>query len=178
MAIEIFVLSALRSGPLHGYALRKRVQRPSLRPVSNNSLYPMLRRFEESGAITHVVEASPDGRPDRKVYSLTDEGERVLHGIVRELPAALAADEEEFLVRVSFFHELPVEDRLGILAVRRAVLETAARQVRALLDASSHAPERVWRDRAQQQLLARLEQELGWLDDVARAAAEVEVDAP
>ncbi len=173
MAIEIYVLSALRSGPLHGYALRKRVQRPSLRPVSNNSLYPTLRRLEEAGAITHVVEASPDGRPPRKVYSLTDEGERVLHGIVRELPAPLAADEEEFLVRVSFFHELAVDERLGVLAARREVVGTAARQVRELLDASSHAPERVWRDRAQQQLLARLDQELRWLDDVTRAAAEV-----
>lgn len=175
MAIEIYLLSALRSGPLHGYALRKRVQRPSLRAVSNNSLYPMLRRFEEAGAITHVVEPSPDGRPARKVYSLTPEGERVLHGIVRELPAALAADEEEFLVRVSFFHELTVDERLGILAARRAVLGPAADQVRALLAASSHAPERVWRDRAQQQLLARLEQELDWLDEVALAA---EVVAP
>lgn len=163
MAIEIFVLSALRSGPLHGYALRKRVQRPSLREVSNNSLYPMLRRLEEAGAITHVVEPSPDGRPARKVYSLTVDGERVLHDLVRELPAALAADDEEFLVRVSFFGELTADERRGVLAVRRAVLDAAATQVRDLLATSSHAPERVWRDRAQQQLLARLEQELAWL---------------
>lgn len=167
MAIEIFVLSALRSGPLHGYALRKRVQRPSLREVSNNSLYPMLRRFEEAGAITHVVEASPDGRPARKVYTLTAEGERVLHALVSELPTTLAADDEEFLVRVSFFGELTLDERRGVLAARRAVLDPAARQVRELLDASSHGPERVWRDRAQQQLLARLEQELVWLEALA-----------
>lgn len=172
MAIEIFLLSALRSGPMHGYALRKRVQRPSLREVSNNSLYPTLRRLQEAGAITYVEEPSEEGRPARKVYTITAEGERMLHDLVRELPAALASDDEEFLVRVSFFNELTIEERRQVLEARKSILDPAATQVRGLLVASSHGPDRIWRDRAMEQLLDRIEQEQGWLEALAEQIHE------
>jgi DNA-binding PadR family transcriptional regulator len=50
MMLEIFVLSVLRTGPVHGYELKRRVQRPSFATLSNNSLYPMLRRSTPSRA--------------------------------------------------------------------------------------------------------------------------------
>lgn len=91
----------------------------------------------------------------------------MLHELVRELPPALASDDEEFLVRVSFFNELTTDERHRVLSARQAVIDPAVRQVRDLLAASSHEQDRIWRDRAMQQLLARLEQEKGWLDALA-----------
>ena len=44
--IEILILRRLRSGPAHGYELRKRVEQTTGFVLHNNSLYPALRRFE------------------------------------------------------------------------------------------------------------------------------------
>ncbi len=49
--IEILILRRLRSGPAHGYELRKRVEQTTGFVLHNNSLYPALRRFEEAGAV-------------------------------------------------------------------------------------------------------------------------------
>src|ERR1700712_756760 len=105
MVVEIFALSILRSGPVHGYELKRRVQRPSLTPLSNNSLYPMLRRFEADGLVTKTIEEH-DGRPSRKVYAITDAGRERLRSLLSSLPPELASSDEEFLVRVSFFPEI------------------------------------------------------------------------
>ncbi len=50
--VEILILRRLRSGPAHGYELRKRVEQTTGFVLHNNSLYPALRRFEEAGAVT------------------------------------------------------------------------------------------------------------------------------
>ena len=48
--IGILILRRLRSGPAHGYELRKRVEQTTGFVLHNNSLYPALKRFEEAGA--------------------------------------------------------------------------------------------------------------------------------
>ena len=76
--IEILILRRLRSGPAHGYELRKRVEETTGFVLHNNSLYPALRRFEEAGAVTKAAEPQ-DGRPARLVYTLTAVGQELLH---------------------------------------------------------------------------------------------------
>ena len=46
--VEILILRRLRSGPAHGYELRKRLEETTGVVLHNNSLYPALRRFEEA----------------------------------------------------------------------------------------------------------------------------------
>ena len=92
MALDIIILSILRSGPVHGYELKRRAQRPSLADLSNNSIYPYLRRFEDAGAVTHELEAQ-EKRPPRKVYSITESGRRLLLDLISTLPLELAADD-------------------------------------------------------------------------------------
>ena len=53
--VEILILRRLRSGPAHGYELRKRVEETTGFVLHNNSLYPALRRFEEAGDFVRVV---------------------------------------------------------------------------------------------------------------------------
>ncbi|WP_421734601.1 PadR family transcriptional regulator [Cellulomonas sp.] len=161
MTIEIYALSVLRRGPVHGYELKRRVQRPSIAAVNNNSLYPALRRLEQSGAVTKTVELQ-EGRPARNVYALTPRGRELLTELVSTLPPDLASDDEEFLLRVSFFDELAVPARRAVLRARQDVVEAALAQVRSLL--ADADPARSWRRRAQEQLVERLEQELLWIE--------------
>jgi DNA-binding PadR family transcriptional regulator len=171
MVVEIVLLSNLRAGPVHGYELKRRVQRPLAATVSNNSLYPILRRLEEEGAVTHETQEA-DGRPPRKVYALTDLGHRRLRADVSALPEALASDEEEFLLRVGFFAELTVAERLAVIAARRAALDRRSTQLTGLLDDMVDPGPYPWRTLAARQVLAQVGAERAWLDDLARAAAD------
>ncbi|MER6876772.1 helix-turn-helix transcriptional regulator, partial [Amycolatopsis sp. NPDC000673] len=52
--IDVLLLAKLAERPWHGYELRKQVEESSGRALSNNSLYPALRRFAEAGAVTRT----------------------------------------------------------------------------------------------------------------------------
>ncbi len=162
MALDIIILSVLRTAPVHGYELKRRVQRPSLNPLSNNSLYPYLRRFEQAGAVTKTVEEQ-EGRPPRNVYAITDVGRRTLTDLISTLPLAQAGNDEEFMVRLSFFGEIAPANRTAILAARVAVLDGAIAQVHTLVGESEHSPAREWRNLAMDQLLDRLQSERAWI---------------
>jgi DNA-binding PadR family transcriptional regulator len=153
MTVEIYALSVLQRGPVHGYELKNRIRRPSIAPVNNNSLYPALKRLERDGAVTKTVEQQ-EGRPARNVYAITESGRRLLRDLVSSLPRELASDDEEFLLRVSFFDDLDVPARLG---------EPPS--------GGTPGPARTWRRRAQEQLVDRLTQELRWLDELRAEAA-------
>jgi DNA-binding PadR family transcriptional regulator len=74
------------------------------------------------GAVQREVEHQ-EGRPDRHVYRLTDVGHDVFEDLLREFPPEVAKDENEFQVRVAFFHLLDPAAQKEILAARRAVIE-------------------------------------------------------
>ncbi|GIJ09744.1 PadR family transcriptional regulator [Micromonospora andamanensis] len=74
-----FVLAALLGGPLHGYAVIKRVSELSDERVTlaAGSLYSVIDRLLGEGLITADGEEIVNGRA-RRYYRLTDEGYRVL----------------------------------------------------------------------------------------------------
>ncbi len=175
VALDIIILSVLRAAPAHGYELKRRVQRPTLTPLSNNSLYPHLRRFEQAGAVTQTVEQQ-EGKPARKVYAITDAGRRLFTELISTLPLDLAGDDEEFLVRLSFFNEIAPANRRAILAARAAVLDAGIAQVRTLLAEIAHSPAHEWRSLAMEQLLDRLEHDRGLIRDLTQKAGTSDHD--
>jgi len=166
--IEILILRRLRSGPAHGYELRKRVEQTTGFVLHNNSLYPALRRFEEAGAVTKAAE-SQEGRPPRLVYTLTAVGRELLHDMLADLPAEQAADPSEFLARLGQFSEINSAERAAVLASRaRAVREQLA-HYQAMLDLAVAHEER-WGALATGELIRRHEQELAWLAELGELA--------
>lgn len=76
-ALEVCVLAVLDEGPTYGYAITTRLEELGLGAVKGGTLYPLLARLEESGAVT--VEWRPgDGGPGRKYFTLTDAGRTAL----------------------------------------------------------------------------------------------------
>ena len=169
--IDILILGVLRNGAVHGYELKRRVQRPTLRPLSNNSLYPLLRRFEEGGAVTKQVETS-EGKPPRNVYAITAAGRALFHELITTLTPEQAGNDEDFLLRVGFFAEMTPAERLGLLAARDAALEEQMAQATDLL---AHVQDPAgWRTLSMRHLLDRLERDrafVGQLAEVARRDA-------
>jgi PadR family transcriptional regulator PadR len=74
--LVLLVLGVLRSGPLHGYAIARRITEQSggVFQPGEGLLYPLLHELEEEGSITSRWEEA-DGRR-RKVYTLTAHGHR------------------------------------------------------------------------------------------------------
>ena len=77
--LDLLILRALRSAPLHGWAVSERIQQISqdVLRVNQGSLYPALHRLEHRGWIKAEWGVSELGRRAR-FYSLTASGRRQL----------------------------------------------------------------------------------------------------
>lgn len=115
---------------MHGYELRKEIEAGTGHTLSNNSLYPTLRRFVEAGAVSRTAQEQ-EGKPPRHVYTITDVGREYLHDLLADLPAELAADDREFFARVANFGRLRAPEQLAVLDARdRALLGERERLAR------------------------------------------------
>jgi DNA-binding PadR family transcriptional regulator len=168
--IEILILRRLRSGPAHGYELRKRVEQTTGFVLHNNSLYPALRRFEEAGAVTKTAEPQ-EGRPPRLVYTLTEMGHDLLHDMLAELRPEQAADEAEFLARLGQFSLLSSSERSTVLAARTRAVRDQLAHYQTMRDLAIAHDER-WGALATAELIRRGEQELAWLAELSELAAQ------
>jgi PadR family transcriptional regulator PadR len=77
--LDLLILKTLAVGPLHGWAVSKRIRLSSreILTVNQGSLYPALYRLEDRGWISGKEELSPEGRRI-KLYQLTASGRRQL----------------------------------------------------------------------------------------------------
>ncbi len=77
--LDLLVLSVLRRGPLHGFAIAERIQRLSedALAVEEGSLYPALYRIERQGLIEAEWGQSENNRR-AKFYRLTRAGRKRL----------------------------------------------------------------------------------------------------
>lgn len=77
--LDLLILHALGDGPLHGYAIARRIADASndaLR-IEEGSLYPALHRMEEAGWLAAEWKPSENNRR-AKFYRLTRPGRRAL----------------------------------------------------------------------------------------------------
>lgn len=108
MNVKTVCLGALSRRPASGYDIRKLFETG---PFSHfyeagyGSIYPALAELARDG-LAVVSEMPQDGRPDRKVYTITEAG---LAALVAELDEPPRPDRlrSEFLVTVFFAHLLP-----------------------------------------------------------------------
>lgn len=80
--LELCVLRVLADGPTYGYQISARLDSGGLGAVKGGTLYPLLKRFEQSGRVE--IEWRPgDGGPGRKYYVLTTQGQADLVSMSR-----------------------------------------------------------------------------------------------
>jgi len=85
---SFFILLSLATSPKHGYAIIKEVEAMSDQRVilATGTLYSALRRMLDDGWITRVNDISSDyGARERKLYRLTELGQRILHAETERL---------------------------------------------------------------------------------------------
>jgi len=114
------ILAALAHEPRSGYDLTKWFERVASHFCSAGygSVYPALARLEGEGWVEHETVPSDRG-PERKVYSITEQGKEVLLRWARQ-PAPDPQTRDEQLVKALSYGMLPPEEVLELLEeVRR-----------------------------------------------------------
>ncbi len=172
MVAEIMILALLRSGPKHGYDIKKRIERILQRKgrMNTNLLYPALHRLEEMGAIERQVREQ-DGRPTKHVYRVTPVGEGHLRELIEQFGETEAAKEDEFLVRLACFDLVEERIRFRILDQRKVALAqrlSRGNSIRALLAEEFDSP---WIERIVSFGEHRFREELAWIQELEKLAA-------
>ncbi len=117
MALKHTLLGLLILYPRTGYDLYKRMEsaRFLLETASLRRIYPTLKQLTKDNLVTFQVEPQ-EGKPDRKVYSVTDEGEAVFLDWLRTPPEADSPFPDHFFSRSFFWGMLDKETLLSQLS--------------------------------------------------------------
>jgi len=96
------LLALLAEGFSHGYELKQAFERlfgPVWPPVNIGQIYTTLGRLERDGLVTSRA-IEQNGRPDKRVYELTDEGRAALGGWMNA-PVRGARLKDEFFMKLA-----------------------------------------------------------------------------
>lgn len=130
MDVKTVCLGLLSLGEASGYDLKKHFESSidQFYATGYGSIYPALAALAAEGLVSCETIGQP-GRPERKVYRITPQGEA-------HLRRALAAAEPEHRVRSEllvlfyFAHLLPPERIAGLIDERIAQMEATVRRLR------------------------------------------------
>ncbi len=109
------VLGILGLGPHSGYDIKKLTDLSTRHFWAENygSLYPTLKRLEQAGLATVELKAQ-NGKPNRKVYTITGAGREVLRGWL-ELPVSDSPPRSELLLKLFLGRQRAPEVSVGHL---------------------------------------------------------------
>lgn len=78
--LEGCILAVISKETIYGYELTMKLHAKRIE-VSEGSIYPILLRLQKEKLIVGEMKKSPSG-PDRKYYTLTEEGEKALQQFI------------------------------------------------------------------------------------------------
>lgn len=110
MNVKSICLAILTQGDTTGYDIRKRSTEGDFSfflEASFGSIYPALSKLEEDGMVTSRVEPQ-EGRPAKRVYSITEKGrEHFISKLYEDLNADVFRS--EFFLFLRFAEDLPAD---------------------------------------------------------------------
>jgi len=118
--IRHFILGLLTRQPMSGYDIKRFFENLSwlIDVPSLGSLYPSLHALLRDGLVTVEVVANQD-RPSRKIYSITQAGEKALRTWLNQ-PSGSNASLKKFVMRLALAGQLSQVGLLAHLEQRRA----------------------------------------------------------
>jgi DNA-binding PadR family transcriptional regulator len=129
---DLIVLGLLVEGPKHGYRLKQDAALfAGAQQLHNNTVYPLLKRFQKNGWITKK-EAEGERGQTRLMYALTAAGRKALAEKLADFTEAEVASAQAFRLRVGLFDELERAERERILRLRDDYLAERLKRVRGI----------------------------------------------
>lgn len=129
MSLRHAILGILAYQPMHGYQLKTVLELgvAAFWPVNLAAIYPSLRQLESEGLVSHREEASAEGRPNRKVYTITGDGREELARWRREPPAeVIPRVKSPLFLKLLFAQEENLPDVIGWIENEIEASEAAA----------------------------------------------------
>lgn len=128
--VEYAILGLLSSGPLHGYALRKRLD-TALAPfwtIATSQIYSALHSIESKGLVNVEVQTQGD-RPPRNVYLITTKGRKEFEHWCTDPVRHLRDMRVEFLAKLYFLRRKDDNAALSLIDAQRVFLERLRERV-------------------------------------------------
>jgi DNA-binding PadR family transcriptional regulator len=134
--LAVTVLALLAEAPMHAYRMHDLIKRRGKDSVVNvaqrNSVYQTIARLLRSGLIRVQQTLRHEGRPERVVYEITDEGSATLVRWLKDMLAAPAQEYPDFPAALAFVPVLSPRDALRQLELRVVAIETQLAQSQAI----------------------------------------------
>lgn len=97
IALSYALLCMLARKPCSGYELTKLLQ--LFWQAQHSQIYPLLAKLEKEGLVTFEL-IGQTGKPDKKLYSITDAGTAELQQWIIHQPPAAHLERDEFLIKI------------------------------------------------------------------------------
>jgi DNA-binding PadR family transcriptional regulator len=172
--IKFVLLALLADGKRHGYELRGLFEQlfGGTWPLNPGQVYMTLDRLSDAGLVTSKVVAQ-ELLPDRRVYSITEEGRQELKRWTAEPSEGPIRLREELFAKVLTAMLTDRGDPLGLIwAQRRTHMQSLADLRARRRDASLHPSTRL----VLQGAILRTEADLRWLDQCEEYLREGDVE--
>jgi DNA-binding PadR family transcriptional regulator len=164
--LALAVLALLYEAPMHPYRMQRLIKERGKDEVVNvrerASVYQTIDRLERAGLISPRETLREEGRPERTVYEITDEGRRATRDWMREMLSTPKREFPEFPVAIAYLPLLPPEDVLHQLERRVGALEEELARIDSLLRRDRGAVPRLFL-LEMEYLRAKLETEISWV---------------
>lgn len=127
--VKTLCLGALTFGEASGYDIKKFFECTFSHffVAGYGSIYPALADLTEQGLVTCRAEPQ-EGKPDRKLYSLTDAGHRAFLDELERTPPNHKV-RSEFLVQMFFAHQMPGHRVAALFEERLGAIEESLKQI-------------------------------------------------
>lgn len=173
---DLVVLSLLGERPMHGYELNQELERREARDwagISRPQVYYSIKKLAASGHILRTGEGTSRAGPERQVFRLSAAGRRALSAALAREEWAVQRPPPPFLTWLCLSGNAQPEDRLRLLARRRAFLEAELAKERATLGEilADTGPMVAPAAQVVRLVIRQWEVELEWLAEVERSAS-------
>jgi len=156
------LLALLAAGPAHGYELKQALEQrfgAVLAPLNAGQIYTTLQRLERDGLVDDDAVAQ-NGRPNKRVYRLTDQGRTELRSWVADsTPATRLKD--DFFIKLVLAEAAGIADPLELIDRQRSAYLQA---LRTLDDVAADTNGDVTAALLVEGAALHLEADLKWLD--------------
>jgi PadR family transcriptional regulator, regulatory protein AphA len=161
------ILGLLSREPTSGYELGSLAERTIAHfwPITRAHIYAELGRLENAGLVT-ATEVSQRGRPDKRVYAITDAGERALDDWLASADLGHERRRNPLLLKVFFGDRMAPERLAELLAAERSRCEANRARYAAIAAALEHDPHAVLRRATVLYGVRCAESQLAWIDEV------------
>ena len=124
--LALAVMNLLMEHPMHPYEMKSKMKERGhdhVVKIKGGSIYDTVARLEEGGFIQAHETSRQGRRPEKTVYSITDDGREEILDWLRDLLAQPVNEYPQFGAALAFFAVLPKEEVVRLLKLRSALLD-------------------------------------------------------